>query len=292
MRLLALVLGAGGQLGEAMSMQLAQRHEVVARTRRDLDVTDSEAVSEAVASICPDVIVNCAAYTDVDGAQQDPVAALDANAWAVRTLSRAADEIDATLVHFSTDFVFDGEGDRPYREEDEPNPRGTYAASKLLGEWFAAEAPQHYVLRVESLFGGPRAKSSIDRILDGLLAGVPVRAFADRTVSPSYVDDVVEATSALIDRRAPYGLYHCVNTGWTTWAALAHELARRIDRADAAIVAVPMAEACLPTPRPQFAALSNEKLAAVGVAMPTWQDALERYLAQRLDGFTWKVTEA
>jgi dTDP-4-dehydrorhamnose reductase len=292
MRLLALVLGAGGQLGEAMAMQLGQRHEVVARTRLELDVTDNDAVSEAVASICPDVIVNCAAYTDVDGAQQDPVAALDANAWAVRTLSRAADEIDATLVHFSTDFVFDGDAERPYKEEDEPNPRGTYAGSKLLGEWFAAEAPQHYVLRVESLFGGPRAKSSIDRILDGLLAGAPVRAFADRTVSPSYVDDVVAATTALIDRHAPYGLYHCVNTGWTTWADLAHELARRIDRADAEILAVPMAEVALPTPRPRFAALSNEKLAAAGITMPTWQDAVERYLTQRLDGFTWKVTEA
>ena len=281
MKLLVLVLGAGGQLGEAMSMQLSVQHEVVARTRHELDVTDIDAVSSTVQSICPDVIVNCAAYTDVDGAQQDAVAALDANAWAVRTLARVADEIDATLVHFSTDFVFDGHTTRPYLEVDEPNPRGTYAASKLLGEWFAIEAPQHYVLRVESLFGGPRARSSIDRILDGLLAGTPVRAFSDRTVSPSYVDDVVSATAALLERHAPYGLYHCVNTGWTTWASLAEELARLLDRPNAEIIAVPMAEAGLTTPRPQFAALSNAKLAAAGIAMPTWQDAVGRYLAQR-----------
>jgi dTDP-4-dehydrorhamnose reductase len=279
MRQLVLVLGAGGQLGEAMSLQLSGQHEVVSRTRRELDVTDTDAVASVVTAICPDVIVNCAAYTDVDGAQQDPVAALDANAWAVRTLARAADEIDATLVHFSTDFVFDGQTSRPYQEDDEPNPRGTYAASKLLGEWFAVETPQHYVLRVESLFGGPRAKSSIDRILDGLLAGTPVRAFSDRTVSPSYVDDVVSATAALLNRHAPYGLYHCVNTGWTTWASLAAELARRIDRPNAEIVPVPMAEAGLSTPRPQFAALSNAKLAAAGITMPTWQDAVGRHLA-------------
>jgi dTDP-4-dehydrorhamnose reductase len=278
MRQLVLVLGAGGQLGEAMSLQLSGQHEVVSRTRRELDVTDTDAVSTDVTAICPDVIVNCAAYTDVDGAQQDPVAALDANAWAVRTLARVADEIDATLVHFSTDFVFDGHTSRPYREEDEPNPRGTYAASKLLGEWFAIETPQHYVLRVESLFGGPRARSSIDRILDGLLAGKPVRAFSDRTVSPSYVDDVVSATAALLDRHSPFGLYHCVNTGWTTWASLAEELARMIERPEAEIVPVPMADAGLPTPRPQFAALSNAKLAAAGITMPTWQDAVERYL--------------
>ena len=281
MRQLVLVLGAGGQLGEAMSLQLSGQHEVVARARHELDVTDTDAVATDVTTICPDVIVNCAAYTDVDGAQQDPVAALDANAWAVRTLARVADEIEATLVHFSTDFVFDGRTSRPYLEDDEPNPRGTYAASKLLGEWFAIEAPQHYVLRVESLFGGPRAKSSIDRILDGLLTGKPVRAFSDRTVSPSYVDDVVSATAALLDRHAPFGLYHCVNTGWTTWSSLAEELARMIDRPDAEIVPVPMADAGLPTPRPQFAALSNAKLTAAGVAMPTWQDAIGRYLAQR-----------
>jgi dTDP-4-dehydrorhamnose reductase len=281
MKLLVLVLGAGGQLGEGMSMQLSAQHEVVARTRGELDLSDADAVSSTVASICPDVIVNCAAYTNVDGAQQEPVAALDANAWAVRTLARAADEIDATLVHFSTDFVFDGNTTRPYQETDEPNPRGTYAASKLLGEWFAVETPKHYVLRVESLFGGPRAQSSIDRILDGLLAGTPVRAFSDRTVSPSYVDDVVSATAALLERRAPYGLYHCVNTGWTTWATLAEELARLIDRPNATIIRVPMADAGLPTPRPQFAALSNAKLAAAGIIMPTWQDAVARYLAQR-----------
>jgi dTDP-4-dehydrorhamnose reductase len=284
MRQLVLVLGAAGQLGEAMALQLGRQHEVVARTRDELDVTDLHALSTAIAAICPDVIVNCAAYTDVDGAQAECTAALDANAWAVRSLVRIADDIDATLVHFSTDFVFDGETTRPYREDDEPNPRGTYAASKLLGEWFAAELPHHYVLRVESLFGGPRARSSIDRILDGLLAGTPVRAFADRTVSPSYVDDVVAATAALLDRRAPYGLYHCVNSGWTTWAALAAELARLIDRPDAPIVPVPLAEAQLPTPRPRFAALSNEKLAAAGIAMPTWQNAIERYLTQRLEG--------
>jgi dTDP-4-dehydrorhamnose reductase len=281
MRLLVMVLGAGGQLGEAMSLQLSGQHEVVSRTRRELDVSDTDAVVTTVTAICPDVIVNCAAYTDVDGAQQDPVAALEANAWGVRALARVADEIDATLVHFSTDFVFDGQTTRPYEEEDEPNPRGTYAASKLLGEWFAMQAPQHYVLRVESLFGGPRAKSSIDRILDSLLAGTPVRAFSDRTVSPSYVDDVVRATAALLERHAPYGLYHCVNTGWTTWASLAEELARMIDRPDAKIVPVLMAEAGLPTPRPQFAALSNAKLAASGIPMPTWQDAIGRYLGQR-----------
>ncbi len=273
-----MVTGAAGQLGEAMTSQLGARHEVVALTRSQLDLGNAGAALDAVAAVCPDVIINCAAYTDVDGAERDPSAALSANAWAVRTLARAAFNINATLVHFSTDFVFDGSIERPYTEEDPPNPRGAYASSKLLGEWFAAGVPAHYVLRVESLFGGPRTRSSVDKILDNLVAGREVRAFVDRTVSPSFVDDVVTATMELLERKAPCGVYHCVNSGWTTWSELAKELALLVNRPDARIVDVLMANAQLVAPRPKFAALSNEKLASQGIPMPTWQDALRRHV--------------
>jgi len=274
--MLVLVIGAGGQLGEAMTGEL--RHEVVPVTRRELDVTSADAVHAMVTDVQPDVIINCSAYTNVDGAEEDPVTTLEVNAMAVRTLARAAAGIDATLVHFSTDFVFDGVTDRPYDETDAPNPRGTYAMSKLLGEWFAADAPRHYVLRVESLFGGARARSSVDRILENLRAGQPVRAFVDRTVSPSFVNDVVMATSELLRGAAPFGVYHCVNTGWTNWAELSRELARLIGRPDAQIEEIQMAAATLRAPRPLFAALSNQKLVDAGVPMPTWQDSLRRYV--------------
>jgi dTDP-4-dehydrorhamnose reductase len=281
MKLLALVLGAQGQLGEAMSAQLGARHEVVAYGRAELDVTAVSEVQSAVSSLCPDVIVNCAAYTRVDDAEEHPTEALAVNAWAVRTLAELAASLDATLVHFSTDFVFDGETDRPYVEEDPANPQGAYAASKLLGEWLAAEAPRHYVLRVESLFGGQRPASSVDRMLDAIDAGAEVRAFVDRTVSPSYVEDVVAATDALITASKPYGLYHCVNAGWTSWSGIAHELARLAGRPDAVISEVRMADVTLRAPRPRCAALSNAKLTRTGIAMPTWQDALARYVAER-----------
>lgn len=281
MRQLVLVLGAQGQLGDAMTAGLETKHEVIARSREELDVTVPDAVRATVGSICPDVIVNCAAYTNVDEAQHEPLKALAANAWAVRTLARAAADIDATLVHFSTDFVFDGATDRPYDETSPPNPRGTYAMSKLMGEWLAQEAPRHYVLRVESLFGGIHARSSIDRMLDGILADRPVPAFVDRTVSPSYVHDVVAATACLIDRPAPHGLYHCVNTGWTTWVGVARELARLVGRPEAHVVETPLSAANLVPPRPRFAALANTKIVGAGVTMPTWQDALARYVAGR-----------
>ena len=273
-----LVLGAGGQLGLAMTERLARRHDVVARTHGEVDIARIADVHAAMQTIRPEVVVNCAAYNAVDRAQDEPLQALMANAWGPLHLARAARDIDATIVHFSSDFVFDGETSRPYDESDRPNPQGTYAISKLLGEWLTAEAPRAYVLRVESLFGGANAKSSVDFLLKSILSGQPARAFSDRITSPSYVDDVVDATVALVERNAPTGLYHCVNTGLATWVELAKELARLVGKPDAPIAAVPMASAGLRTPRPRFAALSNAKLASVGVVMPTWQDALERYV--------------
>src|SRR5262245_19905119 len=147
------VVGARGQLGAAVVHECRGRHDAIAFDRGALDVTDDKAVAAAMATTRPDVIVNCAAYNDVDGAEDHAVDALSVNALACRALARAASEIDATLVHYSTDFVFDGTATEPHVETDAPNPRSTYAASKLVGEWFAVDAPRAYVLRVESLFG-------------------------------------------------------------------------------------------------------------------------------------------
>ena len=275
------VVGARGQLGSTAASQLAPRHDVTALTRSELDVSSPHAVAAMMRSTRPEAVINCAAYTNVDGAEQEPMAALSANAWAARTLARACAEHDAALVHYSTDFVFDGTTDRPYDEEDAPNPRGTYGLSKLLGEWLATDAPRHYVLRVESLFGGSQRRSSVDKMCEQILAGTPVRAFVDRTVSPSYVVDVVGATEALLTRRLPTGLYHCVNSGWTTWVGVARRLAEALGRPDAIVVEVPMADAKLPVQRPKFAALSNTRLTGVGVEMPTWESAMDRYVVER-----------
>src|SRR5919204_955543 len=198
-----LVTGATGQLGGAIVREFGETYDVVAPTRRQLDVADGQTVIETVRRLQPSVIINCAAYNDVDRAEDDPVTSLKVNAFAVRLLAEGASGCGATLVHYSTDFVFDGDGDRAYTESDSPRPRSFYAASKLLGEWFAREAPSAYVLRVESLFGGaafnPVArKSSVDKILSAILADQEVPVIVDRTISPCYVVDVARATRALL----------------------------------------------------------------------------------------------
>jgi len=274
-----LVTGARGQLASAVIETCRNAgDEVLAYSRQQLDIADADAVARTVARDGPQVIINCAAFNDVDRAEDEPAAALTANAFAVRLLARAAAAAGATLVHYSSDFVFDGLAARPYTENDSPNPRSVYAQSKLLGEWFAADAPRSFVLRVESLFGGTPAKGSVDRIVFAIENGQEARVFVDRTVSPSYVVDVARATKALIDHGEP-GLYHCVATGYATWYELAEEIVRVLGRdLDARLVPVSVGEMKLRAERPQFAALDNQKLQRV-FAMPTWQDALRRYLA-------------
>jgi dTDP-4-dehydrorhamnose reductase len=272
-----MVTGAAGQLGSTVVARLSARFELLPFTRSQLNIADEPAVLDTVRRLAPHAIVNCAAYNDVDGAQDDAMSALLGNALGVLTLSRAGAAAGAVLVHYSTDFVFDGDTARPYAEADPPRPLSVYGASKLLGEWFALEASGTYVLRVESLFGGKPAKSSIDKILAGIRAGQPVRVFEDRTVTPSYVDDVVSATEALLVRRPDAGVYHCVNTGVTTWLGVAEEIARLLKR-DAEIVGVSSDSVKLRAKRPRYCALSNQKLADSGITMPAWQDALQRYL--------------
>ena len=275
------VVGAKGQLGSALVHECAAAHDTAAFSRAELDISDEVAVAAAMARVKPEVIINAAAFTDVDAAEDRPVEALNGNAFGVRALARAAQTLGATLVHYSSDFVFDGNGSAPYTETDRPNPQSVYAASKLLGEWFAQDAPRAYVLRVESLFGqAPGAappKGSAAGILNTLKAGGSPKVFEDRTITPSYVIDVARATRQLIESRAPVGLYHCVNSGTCTWLEFAREMARLLG-IEARLTPVRMADVPLRAARPLFCALSNAKLRALGIEMPSWQDALARYL--------------
>ena len=276
------VVGAGGQLGAAIAEECAAAHQTTTFTRAELDTTDDAAVAAAMARVRPDAIVNGSAFTDVDAAEDHPVDALNINAFAARALARASETHGAALVHFSTDFVFDGTATAPYTEQDRPNPRNVYAASKLLGEWFALEAARPYVLRVESLFGqsmrGPEPRGSVAGIVNTLMAGGTPKVFEDRTISPTYLIDAARATRRLLESGAPTGLYHCVNSGQCTWLEFARELARRMG-VEPRFEPVKMADVALRAARPQYCALSNEKLRAAGIEMPVWQNAVERYAA-------------
>jgi dTDP-4-dehydrorhamnose reductase len=278
-----LVTGASGQLAAYIVQAFGDR-EVVALTRQSLDVTDPAAVARTVADVSPHLIVNCAAFNDVDGAESRAIEVLAINALAVRSLARAADAADAVLVHYSTDFVLNSDSREPHGEEVRPAPRGVYASSKLLGEWFAMESARAYVLRVESLFGSPAGwtgrRGTLDHIVDGLQHGRDVKVFTDRIVSPSYSKDVAAATKHLVLSGAPAGVYHCVNDGHASWHDVAAEAARILG-VQPRLVSMTVDQMPLRVPRPRYCALSTKKLAAAGFAMPTWQDGLERWLSTR-----------
>jgi len=277
------VVGARGQLGAAIVHAGRERHDVVPLDRVALDITDARGVRDTLAHIRADAVINCAAYNAVDAAEEHAADAFRINALAVRSLVRALD--GAVFVHFSTDFVFDGTATEPYSEDDAANPQSVYAMSKLVGEWFAADAARAYVLRVESLFdrapdGGP-VKGSVGGIVSALAAGRQPRVYRDRTVSPTSVLDAARATLELIERGAAPGLYHCVNSGSCTWQELAEEAGRLLG-VTTSLEVVSFADVKLPAARPKFCALSNAKLAAAGVTMPSWQEALERYIENNL----------
>lgn len=276
-----LVTGADGQLAHHIVRAFAGS-DILALDRRALDITNPAAVAQAVADAAPDLIVNCAAFNDVDGAEDRPEQAMAVNAFAVRSLALAAETADAVLVHYSSDFVFDGRArSTPYTEADAASPRSTYASSKLMGEWFALDAPRAFVLRVESLFGSPAGwtgrRGTMDTIVTNLRAGTEARVFTDRVVSPSYTPDIAAATRHLITSDAQPGLYHCVNDGAATWEQVAIECARLLG-VDPVLHRTTTDKVVLKAARPTYCALSPGKLAAAGFPMPAWQDALSRWL--------------
>lgn len=277
------ITGAAGQLGSAI---VGRFHdcELVRPTSRELDITDGIALRRAVLDAAPSLIVNCAAYNNVDGAEDRPQDAFALNSFAVRTLARAAEDTGATLVHYGSDFIFDGTASSPYDESAQPSPRSKYGASKLLGEWFALEAPRSFVLRVESLFGTPRSftgrRGSMDGIVKGLEEGREIPVFTDRVITPGYVVDIAAATRHLVESAAAPGVYHCTNAGATRWTDIANELASQLG-VEPRLKLVASNQVPLKASRPVYSALSVEKLARAGFRMPDWRDALKRWLAMR-----------
>jgi len=276
-----LVTGSDGQLGTAFVDHLAGRTQVTGVDVGTLDLTSPPRVRAFVRAYRPTLVLNCAAFNDVDGAERQALAAYRVNAEAVWTLASLARELDAVLVHYSSEFVYDGGLERPYTENDDPAPQSVYGMTKLTGERFAAAAGRGYVLRLSSLYGGHTGRTTIDWILRQASAGQRVTAFGDRTVSPSYVPDVVKATLDLVSGSAPFGLYNCGSPDWCTWADLAARILDACGRPDL-LDRVPFVPAPNRAARPKHCAMSSARLSAAAGTPRTWADALADYLSRRL----------
>jgi dTDP-4-dehydrorhamnose reductase len=273
-----LVTGVYGQLGRAVA-KLAEVHgaTVHGHDLDTLDITDAAAVKGVALQVRPDVVVNCAAYTAVDDCETDEETATVVNGTAVGHLADACETVGARLIHISTDYVFSGEGSKPYLESDPVSPAGAYGRSKLVGEQLATRTRNHLTVRTAWLYGrGGRnfveaIRSQIDR------GATELRVVSDQLGSPTFGDDLAAAILALMGTNAR-GIVHACNSGQTTWHGFAVEIARLLG-SEVPIHAVATSEFPRPAKRPPYSVLDTTRLASlIGHHLPPWPDALARYL--------------
>ena len=257
-----LVTGAAGRLGRAVVAGFADRGDVVALDRAALDVADCHAVHEVVLAYRPEVIVNCSAWTDVDGCEGDPDRARRTNAEAVGHLGEAANRVGAHLVHVSTDFVFDGRADTPYPEGHSTGPLSIYGSTKLAGE--EAAGPLATVMRTSWLQPAD-APGMVERVLAALTGGDLVPLSDQRWACPTFVADLVPVLAHLADERVA-GVVHATNAGSTSWFQFARHVATLAGQDPDRIAACPDPglDGSLPARRPAYSALDNSVLRTLG----------------------------
>lgn len=283
------VLGARGMLGQALAARLqGTSHEPLLWGRAELDITayGSTQRFKPLREARPDVVVNCAAWTDVDGAETHVVEAMDANANAPSALAAVAKEIGAHLVHVSTDYVFDGAKPGPYREDDPTSPVNVYGRSKCEGEkGLLARLPTATVARTAWLYGAG-GRNFVDTILRKAAEDSPLRVVNDQRGSPTWTRDLAGALLLLAEKRSP-GIFHVTNSGNCTWFDLACAIVEegvRLGRIPKTVSVTPVTSSEFPRParRPANSVLDASRFAAVaGKPLPPWRDALVRYLQSR-----------
>jgi dTDP-4-dehydrorhamnose reductase len=285
------VLGGAGQLGVELMRELdARGYKASCVTREQLDISDAGAVERKLAALDPSTVYNAAAYNQVDVAENEPQAAYQVNALAVRNIALACRQIDARLVHYSTDYVFDGRAGRPYSEEDATHPLGAYGVSKLAGELYArAYLEDVLIVRTCGVYGPGGLATARGNFVELMLrlasSGTPIRVVEDHVASPTYAPALAARSVDLVERGA-YGVFHIgggTPISWFNWAKLIFEAAG----VQPEIHPTDEREYRTAARRPKFSALSNEKLEKAGVApMPPLQEALQHYMQRRPEWLT------
>lgn len=278
-----LVTGAGGMLGRDVVEELEnQGYEVIPLTHVALDITNGKVVKEAILQHKPEAVINCAAYTKVDQAEEEYQKALEVNALGVRNLALACRETGAVLVHISTDYVFDGSRQKPWGIYDQRNPLNAYGQSKYLGERFLETiAPKYFLVRTSRLFGehGP---NFVEAILKLARERETLTVVDDQWGCPTYTRDLARALADLLASGC-YGVYHITNRGATTWYHFAREILA-VAGLNTPVKPITSAEFPRPARRPAYSVLDPFPLEkTIGYLLPPWPDALKRYLGKETD---------
>jgi dTDP-4-dehydrorhamnose reductase len=281
----AAIIGANGQLGVDLCRVLsAQKISIVSLTHSELDVRDSSQVDRVVGFIHPDVVISTAAFHKVEECEKQPEMSFAVNAIGPKNLAASCDENNAMLVHFSTDYVFDGNQREPYTESDAPHPLNVYAVSKLAGEFMVAfNCERHLVIRTSGLYGvaGSNGKGGnfVETMLKKASEGNPIQVVNDQVLTPTFTGDLAETVGQLI-RKDAYGLYHISAEGECSW----YEFARTIfelENMSVDLSPVSTRDFATSIQRPAYSVLGKDKLSGLGLSMPKWKDGLRRYLDAR-----------
>jgi dTDP-4-dehydrorhamnose reductase len=290
------VTGANGQLGRELDRSLAALGNVVALDRRQCDLSRPERLPKLISSLKPDVVVNAAAYTAVDSAEREEMLATMVNGTAVGVIAQEARRSGALLVHYSTDYVFDGLKDGPYTEEDPPHPVNAYGRSKLQGEIAVRDASGSYLILRTSWVYSARGRNFLRTILRMLREREELRIVADQIGAPTLAAQIAQATAVAIeaavreraDGRFASGLYHLTASGATSWHGFAAAILEGATRhgllaPSRAPRLVPIASEDYPLPaaRPKNSRLAGDRLKRrFGIALPCWEEGLSLCLAQ------------
>jgi dTDP-4-dehydrorhamnose reductase len=283
----AIVFGASGQLGAEIGRVMEARgYETRRLDRKEVDISDARQVDEAIGLFDPSLVFNCAAYNQVDLAESEPQAAFAANAIGVRNLALACRQADATLVHYSTDYVFDGTLGRPYVETDATHPLGVYAVSKLTGELFVqAYLDRALIIRTSGVFGPAGVRSNRGNFVELMLrlanAGQPIKVVEDHIASPTYAPFLAEKSVELVLAETT-GVFHIgggAPISWFDYARMIFEIAGL----HPVLTATNAWEYRTPARRPRFSALANARMEASGIPpIRPLREALELYMHARL----------
>jgi dTDP-4-dehydrorhamnose reductase len=278
------LIGADGQLGSDL-LRVLPAAAVAPLNFPEFDVTRSDRVRETLGGLAPDVVINTAAFHRVDECEARPHEAYRVNALAVRSLADYCRETGAVLVHFSSDYVFDGRKGTPYTEDDAPNPLNVYAVSKLAGEGFLRDSgAEYFLVRTCGLYGsaGPRNKGR--NFVDAMVACAgrpgPVRVVADQTVTPTSTVELAVRVAALLGTRR-FGLYHMTNEGACTWFEFAREIFRLLGRGPEIVPVMSEAYGAAAR-RPAYSVLDNRRMREAGLPdFSPWRKALRNYLREK-----------
>jgi dTDP-4-dehydrorhamnose reductase len=273
-----LVTGAKGMLGHRVAAHARERdHEVYVTDLPELDLTDAQAVFDHIGDLQPDAVIHCAAYTDVDGAEADEDLALRINMEAAAHVAASSGLNGAFVVALSTDYVFAGDGERPYVESDKPAPRGAYGRTKMFGERAVQDVrSEHAIARTAWLFGAG-GKNFVDTMLALGEQHDEVRVVGDQIGSPTWTGFLAPAVVEIAERRLG-GIHHLAGAGQCSWSELAEEVFR-LANVDCSVIPITTAEFPLPAPRPAWSVLGTERDDAI--VLPPWQDHVRTYLEER-----------